>query len=199
VPDTTTFGGDPIPTGPEGAWVPGSMMDYAESIDPKLVHTVADQAARDANFATLPAGHIVTCAPGKTVWMSLGGGLWHTVASDSGTVTTGFTLSSGWTGTCRARNRGGNVFAQAYLTYTGLDIVSNANGLIAAGAVSIFTVPAPFYPSVTAIALANFRSLPLMCTVDATTGLVSGFSGAPGVTWVAGNILNFTATWQVAA
>ncbi len=123
MPDATTFGGDPIPTGPEGAWVPGSLMAYAESIDPKLIHAATSQADRDARFATLPAGSLVTWEAGGTVWLKLASG-WQAIISDTGWVTSGvFTYpSADWTAGsyARVRNRNGLIDVRFEVIYAGV-------------------------------------------------------------------------------
>lgn len=144
--DLTTYGKDPYPTGPEAAWVPGSMMAYAESVDPKHVHTVSSQADRDGRFAGLPAGYLVTCAPLKTVWMSLGGGAWETVYSDTGWVAiastafgAGFTASPSGN---RWRQTGKVVDLYLSATYTGPDI-TDADGNIPDMELCTSTAPPP--------------------------------------------------------
>lgn len=151
MPGYTTFGHDPYPTGPEAAWVPGSMMAYGESIDPKLVHTVTTQAQRDSDFNGLPAGRIVTCPLLKTIWMSLGEtspGVtgWDRVYYEPAIATTGFTWATNFStaGNTTARRSMNTVEIVINATYSGAGLTAGAAGTLADTAV--VTVPPAFVP-----------------------------------------------------
>lgn len=195
MPDATTFGQDPIPTGPEAAWLPGALMAYAESIDPKLVHAATSQADRDSRYATLPVGSLVTWAAGRTIWMKTAGG-WERVFFDSGWVTAGFTYPDiNWAAGsyARARNRNGIIEVRAEVTYNGPTTAYPSGDL---SNVTVAVVPTA-YRATNGVVLPltgynNGRSVGMAGTSNGELRLVSV---PPGASLVNGSALNVSGTW----
>jgi hypothetical protein len=70
----------PVPGGGDAPAGPGNLYELAEAIDPHLVQHVADQAERDAEFATAPL-HTVVAAENGSLWIKTDAGTntWATI------------------------------------------------------------------------------------------------------------------------
>lgn len=80
MPETTTYSGAPIPVGTDAHQVPADLKKYANHVDPMLVLKAADEAERNARFADVPTGTLVSGTDRRIIWRKEGTG-WDTVWS----------------------------------------------------------------------------------------------------------------------
>ncbi|MGW4300436.1 hypothetical protein ACWEHT_11725 [Streptomyces sp. NPDC004646] len=93
---TIGYAGLPIPAGGDSPTVPADVADLAEALDPHLVQHAANQADRDATYATAPAMTLVIAADGTT-WIktSSSSNTWATVHEPLQTWQDQITLNTG--------------------------------------------------------------------------------------------------------
>jgi hypothetical protein len=131
VPDLSTYGEYPTPTGPEAADVPADFLALVTALDSHTVLFADSVADRNSRYSTIEAGAFVTCPSLATVWLALGSGTWETLYTNTGWLTTGFTWESTFANvSSRIRKVGNSVHVNIVATYSGSDITAPANGNI---------------------------------------------------------------------
>ena len=127
----TPYTGAPVSTAGETPDWPASLWAYANTIDDQHILYATSQANRDALYANVRAGAIVSCAALGIVWQKTTtpptAAAWRVLSevgtpATSGVVTaaTNFSVSSQW-----AQRLNGQLSFQAALAYSGPDIVGN--------------------------------------------------------------------------
>lgn len=174
MPNLTLWGDYPYPTGPEDANLPADFMALAEALDIHTVLTATSSADRDSKYAGIPAGALVTCAAAKTTWLSLGSGAWTTLYSDSGWVTSGFTMATGWSsafsGACKMRRIGAIVNVTVQVEWSGATLVSDSSAGMADSPMLTLSTNRP---SLDQSAIGRAPSTSGTVSLSATTGLMT--------------------------
>jgi hypothetical protein len=117
MPTALPWSGARVPDATEGDDVPADLLRYGTDINPLLVLQADDQTDRDANFATVPDGTVVSCAALNLLWQKISSG-WKTYGYQTAYAAPGVTWASGWTDSGSSVRREGNllvgVIAAAY-------------------------------------------------------------------------------------
>lgn len=129
--------------------IPADMQQLVSTLTDHTILWATDNADRDAKYGSDKPGIVVvtTKAPWY-VWLKAGTtATWMTLFKDTGWVTTGFSIPSGWSGGTwmKARNHCGKIEVRCELVRTGADITALANGNVTDQ--TILTVPAQFTPT----------------------------------------------------
>lgn len=160
MPDLTPFAQLPYPVGAEDPDGPAALMQLAEKIDPQLVLYAVNSADRDARYADLDNGLVITTSAPWTAWLRHPTG-WLTLYEDTGQVEIPVTaLEPGWSAgdvPIYIRRRQGQVgfrFSGSYAS----DIVASVTGSISD--VPILSIPSGYRPqwTITVNFLGGFTS-----------------------------------------
>lgn len=152
---TTDLAGLVYPSGVDAPYVATALMGLTTALDPKVVLSATDSADRDARYGAAPANVLVVCAASKSVWLKTGPnvGDWLTLYSDTGWVTSGFTIATGWGpgSYLQGRRIGPNIEVRGELVYTSTtDILAGVYNGVSPGNVgdtNLVTVPSTFAPA----------------------------------------------------
>jgi hypothetical protein len=130
MPGNLTYSGARYPLNTESDTVPADLLRFGTDIDQLLVLKAVSVSDRDAKFANVTAGTLVSCAPLGIVWQkkadgSAGG--WRALATIGPVVTSGIaTAASNFTVTKQtAQVVNGSIYVNVQANYTGPDIVAN--------------------------------------------------------------------------
>lgn len=147
----TTFGKDPLPEMGEGAVVPAHLSSAFNSMDPRTVHVAVDEQDRDAQYAALPAGSIVSCPNKRMAWLKLTDsavslswdliylrGNWVTLPGS--VAATGFQVNL-----VRVKPINEGVILEGYLNRTGADLTAGSTGGLTD--TPVMTLPDPWKPN----------------------------------------------------
>lgn len=128
--DTSTYGKYPIPTSPEAPDAPAQFMNLVQALDEHTVLWALNAADRDAEYAAVLPGTIVssTTAP-WSVWQKKTGSGWNSLYEDTGWVDLADVWGADWddVGT-QYRIKNSRTQLSLRLQYTGSDVTSPANG-----------------------------------------------------------------------
>lgn len=139
---TTGYADLPIPGGGDAPDGPAALMALAQAVDPHLVHHVADQAERDADFATAPV-HTMVAAQDGSLWLKLSAtaNSWATV-SEPTPAWRPITLAAGMTTSNAAVRRIGK---RVYVRGT----VERTDGAVITSTTKLGDVPEDCWPQYT--------------------------------------------------
>lgn len=147
----TTFGKDPLPEFGEGAVVPSHLSAALNSMDKRTVHVAIDSQDRDAQYAGLPAGSIVSCPAKRCAWIKLTDSAvalsWDLIYLRGDWVTlpgsiaaTGFSVNL-----VRVKPMNEGVFLEGYVNRTGADLTAGTTGGLSD--TPVITLPDPWKPT----------------------------------------------------
>lgn len=129
---TLTYSGAPYPETSDANDPPGDFLAFGNTLDQLVNLKATSTADRNARFANVAAGTIVTCNAESVVWMKTTtpptAAAWATVYESPAAVTTGvatagtgFSIATQW-----GQVRNGMLNVRLSLTRTGADITANA-------------------------------------------------------------------------
>lgn len=199
----TSDSGIPYPAGPYAPDGAAQLMAMAEFLDLHTVLHATDEANRDALWGDFPAPVLVLSKARPAIWLKVADdGLatdWRTIWSDSGQVTTGFTVGTNFTlVSAWVRKTGGAVDFFAQLTASadfGPTTPSNIHAGNLAGDPIILTIPAAYAPPVQTPVLvsSSFGSWGGRVQTD---GKVQIYDGPPDATLSDGDFVTIHANWR---
>lgn len=137
----------PYPSGSDTPAAAADMMAAFMSMDDRLVLNAIDQADRDARYSEAPTSTLVVSGPSQKIWLKTGDGPtdWITIWEDTGWITSGFVIESGWSITSLAgRIYGRTINIRGDFLRTGDQITFPSNGNIAD--MDLVSVPPQFRP-----------------------------------------------------
>lgn len=147
----TPFAKIPYPSGSDAPAAAADMMAAFMTMDSRLVLPAIDEADRDAKYYDAPVSTLVVSGDSQKIWLKRGPNPsdWLTIWEDTGWVTQGFVVQSGWSNdNMSARRFGRNINIRGQLTRTGGAISFPGNGNIAD--MDLVSVPPQFRPESTA-------------------------------------------------
>lgn len=129
MPQNLTYSGARIPTTTEADTVPADLLRFGTDIDQMLVLKATSQADRDAKYANVNAGTLVSCAALGIVWQKIStpptSPSWRVLNQNADPVTSGVaTYSANFSPLKQgAKIVNGSIYLLVQGTYTGPDVV----------------------------------------------------------------------------
>jgi hypothetical protein len=195
------WSGARVPDATEGDAVPADLLRYGTDINPLLVLQADDQTDRDANFATVPNGTVVSCAALNVVWQKITGG-WKTYGYQTSWAAPGVTWASGWTDAGSTVRREGNLLVGVITATYNVDVgpfsttAPNQGNL---GDLLVCTLPTGLRPpaSTGVVPVPWIGSGSSGMAYVRSDGLLFIADGPPGATVAAGQIFRFPINFPV--
>ena len=203
----TPYTGAPVSTASESPDWPASLWAYANTLDDQHVLYATSQSNRDALYANVRAGSLVSCALSSTtgiLWMKTTtpptAASWVVLAERQAAVTTGvvtagtnFSVSSQW-----AQRVNGMISISAVLSYSGSTVTANSSGDLSPD-VTVCTIQSPYLPPSGLLSAGWALAMPLNTTTGAgfinSSGDVKLLSLVPSVSLTSGATVRFSATF----
>ena len=198
----TPYTGAPVSTASESPDWPASLWAYANTIDDQHVLYATSQANRDALYANVRAGAIVSCAALGIVWQKKTtpptAAAWITLAEVGTVATSGIITANSPTFTTteqHAQRINGFMYMTFSMTYSGSDLVAASNGNVTDTLVG--TLGSAYWPNSGMGNTPRYLSFGIPASsggtisVTPTSGAVTLTSLYPGTTLTAGNVMRF--------
>lgn len=137
----------PYPSGSDAPAAAADMMALVMAADSRLVLPAIDEADRDARYYDAPASSLVVSGQSQKIWLKTGpeSAAWKLIFGDTGWVTEGFVVGSGWSmGGMKARRHVDTIDIRGYVTRTGDDLRADDEGNL--GDTTVVSVPPQFRP-----------------------------------------------------